>query len=150
MLAFFLAGFDTSSVTLTTIAYLLAKHPTIQDQLRCEIDQYFNENKTVSYETINELTYLDAVINETLRYSPTVPRLIKEAAKNCTVHYNGQEIFIPKGAYIQMSAHCLHRDEENFEDANQFRPERFLKNSTFRHNPNAFLPLVISNNIYHL
>lgn len=139
-IAFFLAGFDTSSVTLTTIAYLLAKHQNVQQLLSDEIDQFFNENRNVSYETVNELPYLEAVINETLRHSPTVPRMIKEAAKNCTLEFNGQQIFVPKGAYIQMSAFCLHRDEENFEDAEQFCPERFLKNSKLRHNPNAFLP----------
>lgn len=112
----------------------------MQDQLRCEIDQFFNENRTISYETLNELVYLDAVINETLRYSPTLPRLMREASKNCTVTYNGKEIFVPKGTIIQMSVHCMHRDEENFQDAEQFCPDRFLKSSKLSHNPNAFLP----------
>lgn len=135
-----MAGFDTSSVTLTTIAYLLAKHQNVQHQLSCEIDQFFNENESVSYESITELKYLDAVINETLRHSPTLPRLMREAAKNCTLDYNGKEIFIPKGTYIQMSVYCLHQDEENFQDAKQFCPERFLKNSNLSQNMNAFLP----------
>ncbi|KAG4074179.1 hypothetical protein HA402_016207 [Bradysia odoriphaga] len=139
-IAFFLAGFDTSSVTLTTIAYLLAKHQLVQDQLRLEIDEFFKENKSVSYDTINELNYLDAVINETLRYSPTLPRLMREADKDYTIEYNGKEIFIPKDTQLQMSVHCIHHDEENFEDATHFRPERFLKNSTLKHNTNAFLP----------
>ncbi|XP_037052058.1 cytochrome P450 3A2-like [Bradysia coprophila] len=139
-IAFFLAGFDTSSVTLTTIAYLLAKHQPVQDQLKTEIDQFFKENKSVSYDTINELNYLDAVINETLRYSPTLPRLMREADKDYTIEYNGKEIFIPKDTHIQMSVHCIHHDEENFEDATHFRPERFLKNSILKHNTNAFLP----------
>lgn len=140
-IAFFLAGFDTSSVTLTNIAYLLAKHQSVQQQLRCEIDQFFNEKRAISYESVNELIYLDAVINETLRHSPTLPRLIKEAANNCTLQYNGQPIHIPRGSYIQMSAYCLHRDEDNFENADQFLPERFLKSNSLRHNASAFLPL---------
>lgn len=139
-IAFFLAGFDTSSVTLTSIAYLLAKHQNVQHQLSCEIDQFFNENQTISYESVNELKYLDAVINETLRHWPTLPRLMREAAKDCTIQYNGQEIFVPKGTFVQMSVHCLHQDEENFQHAKQFRPERFLKNSTLSKNMNAFYP----------
>lgn len=139
-IAFFLAGFDTSSVTLTTTAYLLAKHQDIQNRLSKEIDQFFDKNVDVSYESVNELHYLDAVINETLRHSPTLPRLIKEAAKNCVLKYNGQDVYIPKGTTVQMSVYCLHRDEENFQDASQFLPERFLKNSTLRHNSQAFLP----------
>lgn len=142
-IAFFLAGFDTSSVTLTTIAYLLAKHQHVQDELRSEINQFLKENKSISYETINELNYLDAVINETLRYSPTLPRLMREMDKNYTIKYNGQEIFTPKGAYVQMSVYCIHHDEDNFEDAKSFRPERFLKNSSLKHNMNAFLPLSV-------
>lgn len=122
------------------IAYYLAKNENVQDELRYEIDQFFNRKQTISYETINELSYLDAVINETLRISPTVPRLMREAAKNCTIQYNGQDIFIPKGANVQISVHSLHQDEQNFQDAKLFRPERFLKDSNLSHNPNAFWP----------
>ncbi|KAJ6638610.1 Cytochrome P450 3A24, partial [Pseudolycoriella hygida] len=139
-IAFFLAGFDTSSVTLATIAYLLAKHQNIQLQLQREIDEFFNTNQTISYESINQLSYLEAVINETLRHSATVPRMMKEADRSCFIKHNGREIFIPEGTYIQMSVHCIHRDEENFENANEFCPERFLKSSKLRHNPNAFIP----------
>lgn len=139
-IAFFLAGFDTSSVTLTTIAYLLAKHQKVQDQLKCEVDSFFDKNQTISYESLNELNYLDAVINETLRLTPTIPRLIKEAAKECTIKYDGRDVYIPEGTYVHMSVFCIHNDEENFEDAKQFRPERFLKSSELRHNSQAFLP----------
>lgn len=139
-IAFFLAGFDTSSVTLTTIAYLLAKHQNVQNRLSNELDKFFDDNISISYESVNELNYLDAVINETLRHSPTVPRMIKEAAKNCIIKYNGKDVYIPEGTHIQMSVYCLHRDEENFQDASQFLPERFLKNSNLRHNSQAFLP----------
>lgn len=139
-IAFFLAGFDTSSITLTACAYLLAKHQHVQNELRREIEDFLNRNDTVSFETINELRYLEAVINETLRHSPTLPRLIREAAKDNTIHFNGQNIFVPKGTDILMSVYCIHRNEEYFENASEFRPERFLKTSTLRHNANAFLP----------
>ena len=41
---FLLAGYETTSSTLTFISYLLALHPDIQENLQTEIDDYFDNN----------------------------------------------------------------------------------------------------------
>lgn len=63
---FFLAGFETSSTTLTYCLYELAleKHKHIQDEARQEIfsilEKYDGE---LTYEAINEMAYIDQIIN---------------------------------------------------------------------------------------
>ena len=68
---FLIAGYETSSNTLGFVSYFLATNPDVQEKLQEEIDSVWaDENKMPSYETVNELPYLDMVISETLRLYP--------------------------------------------------------------------------------
>ena len=68
---FLIAGYETSSGTLGFICYHLATNPDVQEKLQKEIDSVWDdESKMPSYETVNELPYLDMVISETLRLYP--------------------------------------------------------------------------------
>lgn len=68
---FLLAGYETSSTTLSMTCYHLATNPDVQQRLQQEIDSvWIDEDKIPSYETVRELPYLDMVISETLRLCP--------------------------------------------------------------------------------
>ena len=68
---FLLAGYETSSTTLSMTCYYLATNPDVQQRLQQEIDSVWtDEDKIPSYETVHELPYLDMVISETLRLFP--------------------------------------------------------------------------------
>ena len=68
---FLIAGYETSSNTLGLTSYHIATHPEVQDKLQQEIDSVWtDEEQLPSYETVNELPYLDMVISETLRLYP--------------------------------------------------------------------------------
>ena len=71
-IGFFLAGSDTTSVTLSLTCFYLATNPEIQEKLAQEIDSVWTDIQQMpSYETVRELPYLDMVIAETLRLHPT-------------------------------------------------------------------------------
>ena len=68
---FLIAGYETSSNTLGLTSYHIATHPDVQDKLQQEIDSVWtDEEQLPTYETVNELPYLDMVISETLRLYP--------------------------------------------------------------------------------
>ncbi len=43
-IAFIMAGYETTSGTLSYVAYLLALNPDIQERLQEEIDQFYEEH----------------------------------------------------------------------------------------------------------
>jgi len=68
---FLFAGYETTSVTLAMACYHLATNPDVQERLQEEIDSVWNEDDEMpSYETVQELVYLDMVLSETLRHCP--------------------------------------------------------------------------------
>ncbi|KAH6930480.1 hypothetical protein HPB50_014074 [Hyalomma asiaticum] len=74
---YLLAGTETPLVPLSAAVRLLAKHPDIQCELRNEVDHCVARNESEpSFEEINKLPYLNAVIRETLRINPPVSRFL--------------------------------------------------------------------------
>ena len=67
---FFFAGYETSSLTITFIAYHLAGHPDGQKRLSDEVDQLMKEPCEITYEALNSMKYMSMVIDETLRLYP--------------------------------------------------------------------------------
>jgi cytochrome P450 len=133
---FLLAGYDTTSNTLTHLAYSLALHPHVQDRLLHEIDTLVSDGKQDDYEAVTGLKYLEAVIMETLRFYPTIPRVDRLAIEDC---YLGN-IFVPKNTPIVISVYNMHHDPEYFEEPEIYDPERFLPENKSRHHPYAFVP----------
>ncbi|CAN7949287.1 unnamed protein product [Ixodes pacificus] len=67
---FFIAGSDSVTLTLTWTAYSLALHPECQEKVIEEIDNAVKQNG-VTYDSLKDMPYLEAAINETLRlYTP--------------------------------------------------------------------------------
>lgn len=60
---FFVAGFETSSTTMTFALYELSRHKDVQEKVRKEIGEVLgNYDGEITYEAIHELKYLDQVI----------------------------------------------------------------------------------------
>nr|CAD7418480.1 unnamed protein product [Timema poppensis] len=61
---FFLAGFETSSTTVSFCLYELALNPEVQERLREEVDTVLHKYKgAITYEVIQEMDYLSRVVD---------------------------------------------------------------------------------------
>lgn len=72
---FFLAGFETSSTTMTYALYELAQHQEIQERLRLEINDVVENNTDdmITYDNLKDMLYLQQVLQGYIfiLYNPT-------------------------------------------------------------------------------
>ena len=80
-----LAGYETTSVTLTYCIYLLSKHPQVQQKLLQEVDDFKGQP---SYEQLDQFPYAAAVLNEALRLFPPAPLFARIAQEDTQVKLN--------------------------------------------------------------
>ncbi|XP_029012836.1 cytochrome P450 3A27-like [Betta splendens] len=133
---FIFAGFETTSSSLSYLAYNLATHPDVQETLQKEIDATIPGKGRPSYEALMQMEYLDMVVNESLRLYPVANRLQRVA--KTSVEVNG--VSIPKGTVIMIPVYTLHRDPTLWSDADYFKPERFSKENKDNIDPYAYMP----------
>ncbi|XP_063698674.1 probable cytochrome P450 28a5 [Culicoides brevitarsis] len=126
-LTFFLDGFDTSSIFMFFVLYELSKHPEIQLRLREEIEHYFLlHNGKLSYDFVEEMPYLDMVINETLRMHPAIPVVAKLVTEDVELPLaDNKTVQIKKGTTVNIPIYCFHNDEAYYTNPEIFDPERF-------------------------
>lgn len=127
---FLIAGHETTAHTLMFALTLLALYPDVQERLHQELTTVLASSSSPTttrlptYEDFNRLSYTQAVIWETLRLFPPVVAIPKQAAEDVTM--NGYAV--AKGAYVHLHVAGMQRHPGVWgSDANQFRPERFLK-----------------------
>lgn len=142
-LIMFLGGFETTAATMQIVCWELARNPEVQTTLLEEVDEMIEtlNGKPISYEKLNQMNYLDMVINETLRKWPAfrvTPRLCEKdyllkTDDGTTFRIkNGDEINIPIGA--------IQRNPRYFKNPQQFDPLRFSDKNKGKIQSGTFLP----------
>ncbi len=119
MIFLMMAAHDTTTSTLTSMVYALAKNPQWQDRLRAEMNSLDLQNLTT--ETLNSTTEVDWVIKETLRMYPPLSTLPKMS--NTAFEYEGH--LIPAGALVITYPIHTHYMSEYWDNPETFDPTRF-------------------------
>lgn len=106
-----LGGSETSASLLSGAVYYLLKHPKMMQNLVDEIRGEFQQEQDINIVTVGKLTYLQAVIKESLRIFPPVtigsPRLVEGAGKAIDgimvpggVSPDSQQEFLPRPCHL--------------------------------------------------
>jgi cytochrome P450 len=139
VLTIFIAGEDTTAHTLSWLLYLMTEHPEAQARMRQEADAALGgASLPPDFATVEKLPYIEAAAHETLRLKSVAPLLFLEANK--AVEAGG--IALPKGTSLMLATRHAGLRDENFADALEFRPERWLEAPApgCAHNRNASAP----------
>lgn len=119
MIFLMMAAHDTSTITLSTLFYYLAKNPEWQERLRRESQSL---GKTcIEYEDLANLEGIGMAMKEALRLCSPVPSMPRKTVKD--VEFDGY--LIPKGSFITVSPFFTHYMDDIWPEPQKFDPERF-------------------------
>ncbi|KAH8262761.1 hypothetical protein KR026_012221 [Drosophila bipectinata] len=126
-MTFLLDGFETTAGVLAHMLLFLGRNPKVQQRLREEILPRLRDG-IIPFEELNDLPYLDACLNETLRLFP--PGFMSNKLCTETIELpnkDGPNFVVEKGTTVIVPHYCFMQDEEFFTDSQAFQPERFLE-----------------------
>lgn len=138
IISLLVAGRDTTACLMTWTFFLLVRHPKVLEKLRAEVDRHCFDPATLTRADLRKMSYLQNVLNETLRLYPSAP-INNRVAKRTTVLPTGggpdrtAPVLIPKGATVAWSIYAMHRRPDLYGmDAEFFRPERWYEDMPMR------------------
>lgn len=143
-IGFLLAGSETTSVALSWALFLLAKHPSIQDQAREEARAALAGGEP-DFAASEKLKYIGFIIKETMRLYPPAWMNVRRAAH--ATELGG--VRVPKGGMVIVPTMYLHRAEKYWgATASEFIPDRWnvgrISAGDFQEPPRgAYLPFNI-------
>ncbi|RZC32690.1 cytochrome P450 6a2, partial [Asbolus verrucosus] len=121
---FFLAGFETTSTTISFALFEMAQNEGIRNKARTEISKVLEKHGgKLTYDAVMEMHYVDTVILETMRKYPPAPVFLRKCTKSYRIPET--DIIIEEGLSVLIPAYGLHRDPEYFPEPEKFDPDRF-------------------------
>ncbi|KAJ6575009.1 cytochrome P450 [Mycena capillaripes] len=120
----YLAGSDTTMALLLAWILAMTLNPEVQAKARAEVDAIIGDKlPEFSDRDRASFPYVDAMLEETLRWGPTTPLAIPHMNIK-EDEYNGY--YIPAGTTIVGNAYAILHDPVMFPEPHKFIPERFL------------------------
>ncbi|RCI15854.1 hypothetical protein L249_3169 [Ophiocordyceps polyrhachis-furcata BCC 54312] len=129
--------FDEMCLVLAYTIYYISRDSSAQRQLRAELetldpnmripsDGLASGNRLPSPSSLDNLPYLTAILNESLRLRPTSTPLPRITPRDRAVSLAGTD-GIPPGTRVNTFQWFIHRDPRNYSDVDEWRPERWTE-----------------------
>ncbi len=131
----FLAGHETTALSLSFTMLLLAQHPEIQARARAEVDAVLG-SRAATMADVAKLPFIDAVLKESMRVYPPVYMFVREALEDVEI----AGWVIPRRAQVLTPVWTMHRDPRWYDDPEVFKPQRWIEGLADRLPKYAYLP----------
>ncbi|OCL06977.1 cytochrome P450 [Glonium stellatum] len=118
------AATDTTGNTMTYMVYQLCCHPKWQAKVREEIRNSAAKSSNFSFESVQSLPIVNAIIHETLRFNPVVPSGLPRITPPQGCKIGG--MFIPGKTIVSAQALTTQRNPDFFPNPDSFNPQRWL------------------------
>uniref|UniRef100_A0AAG5CW78 Cytochrome P450 n=1 Tax=Anopheles atroparvus TaxID=41427 RepID=A0AAG5CW78_ANOAO len=136
---FMFEGHDTTTSAISFMLQSLAKYPDVQQKAFDEVRSIVGDDRSqpITLAMLNDMSYLELVIKETLRLYPSVPMIGRRILEDTNI--NGK--IFPAGSNAIIMPFFLGRDPDNFPNPEKFDPERFnVERSAEKTNPYQYVP----------
>ncbi|KAI0655728.1 cytochrome P450 [Cubamyces menziesii] len=117
------AGMETSRGTLLMFLFCMTRYPHVLRKAQKEMDGIFGHDRLPDFSDRESLPYLNAVLEEILRWHPALPTAVPHRLM-IDDKYRGYDL--PAGATVIANTWAITRDTRYFPDPEEFRPERYL------------------------
>ena len=131
----FVAGHETTAVTLMWAFKLLSDHPDVEAKLHAELDTVLG-GRIPTLADLPHLPYTEMVMKETLRLYPAAYNFGRVSTQ--AVNIDGYAL--PAKRMVMLSPYILHRHPKLFAQPDVFQPERFAKDAPQEIERYAFVP----------
>ncbi len=129
------AGHETLTSALTSFCLLIAQNPDIR--AKAEAEQNSLPDKTLTLETLKQMTYLEQILKEVLRLVPPVGGGFRQVLQTC--EFDGYQI--PAGWMVLYQINRTHQEPDVYDQSEKFDPERFSPDqSEQRRKPFSYIP----------
>ena len=135
IMTLFLAGHETTAVSLSWTWYLLAQHPEVEATLAAELRSVLG-GRLPTVADLPQLRYAELVVMESMRLYPPAFTLTRRVAEACEV--GGHRI--EAETTLIMSQWIVQRDARWFDAPEAFRPERWENDLAKRLPRYAYFP----------
>ncbi|XP_020591188.1 flavonoid 3'-monooxygenase-like [Phalaenopsis equestris] len=123
----FIAGTETTSITVEWILAELIRHPKILARAQHELDSIVGRDRLINESDLSKFSFLHAIVKETFRLHPPVPLSVPRMTTEDS-WIDGY--LIPKGVTLLINIWAIGRDPVTWpSDPNKFNPDRFGPNS---------------------
>ncbi|CAI0415822.1 unnamed protein product [Linum tenue] len=139
LVALLVAGYETTSTSMTLAVKFLTDTPLALAQLREEHDQIRakkKEGEALEWSDYKSMPFTQCVVNETLRVANIIGGVFRRAITDIPV----KGYVIPKGWKVFASFRAVHMDQDHFKDARTFNPWRWQNNSGAASPGNVYTP----------
>ena len=135
VMTLFLAGHETTALTLAWAWYLLGKNPEAEKRFHAELDQVLG-NRDAAFSDLPRLKYTEQIVKESMRLYPPAYGLGREALSDCEI--GGYPV--PAGTQVFMFQWATHRDARFYDEPLEFKPERWTPEFEARLPKYAYFP----------
>lgn len=119
------AGAEPFAVSLAASVFYLLHNPRVLEKVTTEIRSTFSSPKEIrSGPKLHSLTYLQAVMEETLRRAPPVLGTLPRTVLQGGAVVDG--VMIPERTVVGVPIYNIHHHTDYFPDPWAFRPERWI------------------------
>ena len=132
-----LAGEDTTANTVSWVLHFMCRHADVQRRMQEEATAVLGDDDVLTdIRGAARLTYIDAVVHESLRLKPVAPLFYLEPNEDVVVA--GYQV--PKGTLLVLVTRPNALRDSSFADAAAFRPDRWLETSAAALHRRGFVP----------